>query len=369
MLSCDQTPIDALLQKHFSPYFDRRWHLLTARQEAARAFSQRHNNVTILNRPDIKECTFEVKGTKKSYPFRWQPRDEKDTAAIRTINNPTYKLPGVKELSPGVLWITASDFRLNSTEVNQRQQQLLNDLENFKTKKVIIFDTRLNAGGSSSHGFNIISRALDDDEKNYIFREWDLRFSGADAEFRASWRLYWNWDYKLQHVLKTQGPNSSPAKFLSAAKNKVKKSLENGQPYFKQSEIFEHASNNNNIDTKNQSTEWKSSKQIALLTSSRCSSACLDFVDMAKLIPGLIHVGAPTNADTSYIEIAEMQSRYFGEIFEFMVPAKKWNKRMRQDNIPYIPDIIYAGNIYDNLAVESWVLEQIQAIPQQAASN
>lgn len=83
LLSCDQKPIDAFLQENFSPYFDRRWHILTARQQAARALSQRFNNVVVLNRPDIKECTFNVKGVKKSYPFIWQPREEKDIAGIK----------------------------------------------------------------------------------------------------------------------------------------------------------------------------------------------------------------------------------------------------------------------------------------------
>lgn len=175
LLSCDQKPIDALLQESFSPFFDRRWHLLTARQQAARALSQGFNNATVLNRPDIKECTFDVKGVKKSYPLTWQPREEKDIADIKVINNPTYRFPDVKELSPGILWITASDFQLNSPEAASSHKQLLEDLKQFNNKSVVVFDTRLNNGGSSRHGFNILSRVLNNNEKHYVSIEWDKK--------------------------------------------------------------------------------------------------------------------------------------------------------------------------------------------------
>lgn len=358
LLSCDQKPIDMLLQESFSPYFNRQWHILHARQQAAKALSQIFNNVAVLNRPDIKECTFYVNGERKSYPLVWQLRTEKDKADIKAINNQTYKLPNVKEISPGVLWITASDFQLNSPEAARSQKQLLEDLEKSINKSVVVFDTRLNSGGSSRHGFNILSRVLNNNEKLYISNEWGARNKGADAKFRASWRLYWNYDYALKEVITNQGSASPSAKFLTAAMEKIKSTLDEDKSHFYQSEIFGDAKSSEENET-TLAAKWDSTTKVILLTSSRCSSACLDFVDMVKLIPKLLHLGEPTNADTAYIEVARMQSSYYGETFDFMVPAKKWNKRMRNDNQPYIPDIIYNGNIYDDQTFEKWVLEQI----------
>lgn len=359
LLSCDQKPIDMLLQESFSPYFNRQWHLLNARQQAAKALSQIFNNAAILNRPDIKECTFDVNGEIKSYPLVWQPRTEKDKADIKTINNQTYKLPNVKELSPGVLWITASDFQLNSPEAASSQKQLLEDLEKFSEKSLVVFDTRLNSGGSSRHGFNILSRVLNNSEKHYVSHKWDEKNEGADAQFRASWRLYWNYVYVLKQVVANQGSESPTAKFLTSAMETIKSTLNEGKSHFYQSEIFGKTKSNEENQTK-RPAKWDSTTKMILLTSSHCASACLDFVDMLKLIPNLLHLGEPTDADTSYIEVARMQSSYYGETFDFMVPAKKWNKRMRNDNEPYIPDIIYNGNIYDDQAVEKWGLEQAQ---------
>ena len=359
LLSCDQKPIDALLQEYFSPYFDRRWHLLTAHQQAARALSQSFNNVILLNRPDIKECTFDVKGEKKSYPLVWQPRDEKDIADIRTINNKPYKFPDAHLLSPGIIWITASDFQLNSPEAANSQKRLLEKLNKVDDKSVIVLDTRLNSGGSSRHGFNILSSALNNDEKHFLEKEWKRKFGNADAQFRASWRLYWNYDYKLKKVIANQGSESPISSFLIKTMEKIKTTLDEGKSHFYQSEIFEDQKDDNQ-DTEPPVTKWDSTRKVILVTSSHCSSACLDFVDMVKLIPNHLHLGEPTNADTSYIEVAELESSYYGETFNFMVPSKKWNKRIRKDNEPYIPDIIYNGNIYDDQALELWVLAQAE---------
>lgn len=358
LISCDQKPIDALLQEYFSPYFDRRWHLLTARQQAARALSQSFNNVIVLNRPDIKECTFDVKGVKTTYPLVWQPRTEKDVADIGTINIKPYKLPDVKELPFGIIWITASDFQLNSPEATNSQKRLLEKLHTLDNKSVVILDVRLNSGGSSRHGFNILSSALNNDEKYYLEREWKRNTHNSDAQFRASWRLYWNYDYELKQVIANQGSDSPSANFLIKAMEKIKITLDEGKSHFYQSEIFDDLEDETQ-DTETPAKKWDSTRKVILVTSSRCSSACLDFVDMVKLIPNHLHLGEPTNADTSYTEVAELQSSYYGETFNFMVPSKKWNKRMRKDNEHYIPDIIYDGNIYDDQAVERWVLEQI----------
>jgi hypothetical protein len=40
-----------------------------------------------------------------------------------------------------------------------------------------------------------------------------------------------------------------------------------------------------------------------------------------------------------------------------MVPVKQLTNRPRKDNEPYTPDVIFSGNIYDDDAVEQWVLE------------
>jgi hypothetical protein len=45
--------------------------------------------------------------------------------------------------------------------------------------------------------------------------------------------------------------------------------------------------------------------QIGLVTDSRCFSACLDFADLVRAVPGSVHLGETTSADAVYIDIGE----------------------------------------------------------------
>lgn len=58
---------------------------------------------------------------------------------------------------------------------------------------------------------------------------------------------------------------------------------------------------------------------IALMTSGRCASACLDFADHVRSVPGAIHLGRETGADSVYIDIAFVQ---VASGIGFMTPLK-----------------------------------------------
>jgi hypothetical protein len=46
--------------------------------------------------------------------------------------------------------------------------------------------------------------------------------------------------------------------------------------------------------------------QIIYLTDNVCVSACLDFSDMVLALPRVTHVGPPTSADTTYMEVRDV---------------------------------------------------------------
>ena len=97
-------------------------------------------------------------------------------------------------------------------------------------------------------------------------------------------------------------------------------------------------------------------------------SSCLDFVDRLKQIPNVLHWGEPTSADTVYTEVTDMWHDYHKDAYRFMVPVKQWNHRARKDNEPYIPDSVFNGNIYDDAAVEQWVLEKLDHLRESHSS-
>jgi hypothetical protein len=355
LISCDGQAIDELLHKHYAPYFDIRWHILGARDAAAKALTQDRSFTGILNRPELTSCVFLVDNAIKTFPLEWLPVSEEESIAINASYQYKYHLPSLFEPAPNTVWIRASDFAQYTPEAAQRQTILLEQIKSTQDKNLIILDTRGNGGGSSTHGINILNAIMNEDEKaaSYVGNQYQYKNQGANALFRASWQLYWSYDYALQKLIANQGKEFSDVQYLEKFQVRLKQALDAGEQSLYQSET---PNESNTIPPP--SDKWESSIKLVLITDKSCVSACLDFVDMVKLIPNLLHLGEPTNADTAYTQIAHMQSQYLKETYNFMVPVKKWNKRLREDSQPYIPDVIYEGDMNDDAALQQWVLTQ-----------
>jgi hypothetical protein len=96
--------------------------------------------------------------------------------------------------------------------------------------------------------------------------------------------------------------------------------------------------------------------QLVVLTDEACFSACLDFVDVLLLVPGAIHVGRTTGADTRYMDVGYFR---IAPQVVVQVPRKVWLGRPRGDNEPHVPAIVFDGDIGDDAAVRRWVLETV----------
>jgi hypothetical protein len=357
LISCDGQAIDELLHQHYAPYFDIRWQILKARDITAKAFTQNGLFSSVLNRPDFQTCDFLIDNITKTYPLAWIPINKDESALIAIKSNTQYTLPSISDITQGKLWIRASDFALHTPEAAQSQQKLLDDLALIADVNLIVLDTRGNAGGSSTHGINIFNAIISKDEKAaiYLGNQYQYKDQGSNALFRASWQLYWSYDYALKKLIANQGKEFPDVQYLESFQLRLKQALDAGEKTLYQSET---PNKSEAISPPND--EWESNINIVLITDKICVSACLDFVDMVKLVPNLLHLGEPTNADTAYTQIADMQSMYLEETYNFMVPVKKWNKRLRENNQPYIPDVIYEGDMNDDKTLEQWVLAQAE---------
>jgi len=355
LISCDGQAIDELLHKYYAPYFDIRWQILGARDTAAKALTQDRSFTGVLNRPELTNCDFLVDNTTKTYSLTWIPISKEEADVIAIKSNTQYTLPSSSEPTPDKLWIRASDFALHTPEAGQSQTKLLQDITSAQQKNLFVVDTRGNGGGSSTHGINIFNAIISKDEKAaiYLGSQYQYKDQGSNALFRASWQLYWSYDYMLKNLIANQGKEFADVKYLENFQVRLKQALDAGEQTLYQSETPEDS---NAIPPPND--EWESNIKIVLITDKTCVSACLDFVDMVKLVPNLLHLGEPTNADTAYTTVAHMQSKYLEETYNFMVPVKKWNKRLREHNKPYVPDVAYEGDMNDDAALQQWVFAQ-----------
>lgn len=99
--------------------------------------------------------------------------------------------------------------------------------------------------------------------------------------------------------------------------------------------------------------------KVILLTDRRCASACLDFADFVRLLPNATHVGLPTSADSVYMEVRPVDLP--SGVERLGLPVKVYRDRLRGHNEPYVPHVMYEGDINDTAAVEAWLLTKLSS--------
>ena len=101
---------------------------------------------------------------------------------------------------------------------------------------------------------------------------------------------------------------------------------------------------------------WRFAGTLAVLTDANCASACFEFADFVRRLPGARHLGRTTSADTRYDDVgfAPLPS---GD--RLMVPLKVWRDRGRVDNEPLVPDLPLEGDIDDDAVTIPAVLRAL----------
>jgi hypothetical protein len=90
------------------------------------------------------------------------------------------------------------------------------------------------------------------------------------------------------------------------------------------------------------------SGRVILITDRHCASACLDFADLVRLVPGALHAGKTTSADAVYIDMGSVRMPSGNLLF---MPLKVWRNRVR-GNEPLVPGVSFDCDMDDNDCVQ-----------------
>lgn len=82
--------------------------------------------------------------------------------------------------------------------------------------------------------------------------------------------------------------------------------------------------------------------------------AALDFCDLLLGIPGVIHVGQPTYADSVYLDVRYPIPLPSG-LGNIALPMKVYRDRKRGNNQAYVPSVPFEGDITDTAGLQAWV--------------
>ena len=91
-----------------------------------------------------------------------------------------------------------------------------------------------------------------------------------------------------------------------------------------------------------------------MLTDTTCGSACLDAMSLLARVPGVVHVGSVTAADTQYMEArsAPLPSG----LATLVIPIKVYRGRVRPDGGYFTPAFRFEGLHWSDEALRTWVL-------------
>jgi len=92
---------------------------------------------------------------------------------------------------------------------------------------------------------------------------------------------------------------------------------------------------------------------VYMLTTPYCASACLDVIDVANDLPGLVRVGLETASDTDYLDTASAVLPSGHAVLHYAM--RVYRERPRAANASYTPQIPWPGGEMTDTTIAHWI--------------
>lgn len=356
LVSCDGlTPRQIIDQRH-APYYSRR----QTQSDLQVLASQMHSRE--FTDDELKQCTYRTAQGKllqlemkyqgfltKEYFRQVMPALEKGRPGVpgRRGNAYTFK--------DGVLWISAGSFSFGpGTSAVADLEKMLSEIAALTDVKQIVFDARGNRGGDSRIGGKIFHAATGG-------LEYDKGGLAGLQRTYAQWRVsdvaIATFASHVDRMGKLYGSDSAQVRDAEQMRKRLLDAKAAGEPWVRQDSDYrvtqaEIAQRGGHLRRFNGT--------LALVTDYNCASACLDFVDIVRSVPGSVHLGQTTSADTVYIELGKAKLPSGNLLF---LPLKVWRNRLRGNNEPWVPQVPLTVDMTDDAAVRNAVLSAVAPSP------
>jgi hypothetical protein len=347
---CDGRSVDAIVAENVAPYFDRR------KFGAADEYLPAALSAPALPDLLLKRCRFRTAdGAALDYAVKYQAVPKEQFFA-KWEQAPQQAQRGRRTsgytFENGVLWVNAANFNsLPSKEQIAAFDTMVTELGQLKDVRLAVFDVRGNGGGSSAIGgkiFGAVTGGLEYDKQGLD------KLPRTYAQWRVSDVLVGTLEKFSKEFAARFGEDSSQARQATAFLKEVLDAKAKGQAWVEQPDgplvtRAEIARRGGKLQRFNGA--------VALLTDAKCASACLDFADLVLSVPGAIHLGRPTSADSLYIDVgrAKLPS---GNVL--VLPQKVWRNRLRGNNEVLVPTIVLKADMDDDAAVRAETLAALK---------
>ena len=277
--------------------------------------------------PPPSECLFRVGSQTNQRQLQWTPAPSDLPDRLKRASDGERTPIGLHEPRPGLFLIGLPDFdpdEAGRAAYRQMFGELEAKRESLRRAKAIIIDLRYNDGGADEWSLET-AKAL--------WGRGSVEAARADSQkaVQIRWRAspgniaYVN---QLTTRLRQQG-SLQTADEIGKAAQAMQLALSVGHPFASDSD------NEHPVAAIKQASHFTT--PVYVIVPGRCASACLDAVDTFKLFPNTKLIGAPTSADSQYLEIRTEPLPSGHGIA--IIPTKVWMYRPRKSGQVYRPDV------------------------------
>lgn len=325
ILSCDGLAVKTLIERNYFRFASGRSEPGTWWSSARRLFVDDGNPFVKLP----KTCLFRKDQANDRRKLSWSAIPDYYPAWRNGSANGDLLPIGMEERAAGIFWYAMPDFQPDESGTAAYKKMYADTDVNRDTllrAKAIVLDLRFNQGGSSNWS------------KMLAERLWgEARLERAFTDYSARTQTWWrptvgNLEAVRDFVplLEQQGDlkNAGLIKmFLPVFEDAVKR----GERFLVEPE----EPDSETVATLDDPPELKT--PVYVIVPGQCSSACLNAVDYFKRFPNTKLIGAPSSADSTYMEVRS--AKLPSGIGYAIIPMKLYVDRPRGKGEFYKPDI------------------------------
>ncbi|MBS0418381.1 MAG: hypothetical protein JSR66_11760 [Proteobacteria bacterium] len=339
LTDCDQVPAGRLLDQQVHPYLTNAGipheRLLTASYLFVGDADDRANL--------LKSCTIVADtGVRSKLVLDWQALDDETLAQdLREAQGRVEPPLAVRQIDD-VWFVSLPSFNWWGAGAAQMQAmvgEIKRQAATLHSASRVVVDVRGNTGGNSQWARRVAAALWSDAAVSAITASFD-----QTVDWRASTQ-----NAQLTRVLAAR---SAAAGLAEDARDRTRIAARMDAAKASGKTLFTDADPPESQGLPSDYTSPFRGK-VFFLTDMRCASACLDFADVVTRMPGVIHVGQPTSADTLYIDNVEMALPSGNARLSYSL--KVYRHRLRGSNQWYTPQVVWPGGRMTDAAVAKWI--------------
>lgn len=327
IISCDGKPVRTLLEQNVFPFIGR------PREEGQWWSQSRHLFIDygnpFISRP--QRCVFELAGRQTERVLDWRAAPESIWSwSSNSIAGDTLPV-GLTEPRKKLFWLAMPTFSPSDEERSTYRaiyEQVRMERQRFLEADAVVVDLRRNQGGSSWWSRDFAAALWGDSE---LARRNKARDTGVEVWYRTSPGNIAH--YQGEKEASTARGDARSADWWASLEAGMRAALEAGTPYH----VWRASDAGAAVKPRQPAEPAPFTRPVYVIVPGNCESACLDAIDYFKLFPNTKLVGAPSSADSTYMEVR--REPLPGDLAMVVVPTKLWVKRPRGNGEFYRPDI------------------------------